>query len=516
VGQETDQHAHPPGKSQLKTRHGVSTVDGNTREITATDCALTPENAAPTVFTMLVVISDLHLNDGSAAPANISAKAFAIWMEDVLALARQNKARELVFLYLGDMVDLLRTEHWFYPKPGEPLGGREPECFPLEDRPWGDRDINRHPEQLSQACRARALAILRKIFQETSQQLACLRGDAERWKGPLDALGIPIRRLYVPGNHDRLFWVDPVIRQEILQAFAATAVPGPRPFEALLPEYGLLARHGHEWDPWNYEAFAKDRRPEDLKADDYGLTPIGDVLTTELLARLSYQVAAGLPSAVPEHIRSHVYDQLRCVEDVRPLSQALHWVLVEPATLAASYDAATQAALLSTLNREAKSIIASVMSIPFVKAWVADHDEWNLHLDEADILQDIRRLSKLLDIKRLDLVTRWAERLGAIKDEDDGKPAVHEIGDPPRARFCVYGHSHTFRHVPMGRNSSREELVYFNAGTWRPRVAQAKDQKSFASYQEMTYLVFYRTDEDLGTRSSKGLSYELWSGIMKK
>ncbi|HEX7598633.1 MAG TPA: hypothetical protein VF518_10495, partial [Polyangia bacterium] len=111
---------------------------------------------------MLVVISDLHLNDGSAAPANISAKAFAIWMEDILALARQNKARELVFLYLGDMVDLLRTEHWFYPRPGALLGGRESECFPLEDRPWGDPAINQHPKQLSQACRARSLAILRK------------------------------------------------------------------------------------------------------------------------------------------------------------------------------------------------------------------------------------------------------------------------------------------------------------------------------------------------------------------
>ena len=71
---------------------------------------------------MLVVISDLHLNDGSAAPENISAKAFAIWMAEVLSLAKHNKAQELVFLYLGDMVDLLRTEYWFLSEGRRPLG----------------------------------------------------------------------------------------------------------------------------------------------------------------------------------------------------------------------------------------------------------------------------------------------------------------------------------------------------------------------------------------------------------
>jgi len=465
---------------------------------------------------MLVVISDLHMNDGSAAPANISAKAFAIWMEEVLALARQNKAKELVFLYLGDMVDLLRTEYWYYPKPGDALGAQEGETFPLEHRPWGDPEINHHPDQLSPTCRTRAVEILRKIRQEAAVQLAYLSGEADGIKSSLAALGIPVRRYYIPGNHDRLFLVDPTVGQEMLDALGASTITGERPFEAVLPEYGLVARHGHEWDPWNYEACDEDRLPADLKAEDHKLVPIGDPITTELMARLPFAVMAHLPPEISQEVRGHVYEQLRHIEDVRPLSNALHWVLVEPASVAAGYDKATQEAILGAMNKAAKQIIADFIQIPFVKAWISKHDRWSLGFDEADRLQEIYRLSRVLNIESLDKALKAAESLGLTKEADDSRTADRELAYAPNARFCVYGHTHTFRHVPMSRNANREALVYFNAGTWRPRVAQAKDQKSFASYKEMTYLVFYRADEDLGARSSKSVSYELWNGMMKK
>jgi len=465
---------------------------------------------------MLVVISDLHLNDGSAAPENISAKAFAIWMEEVLALARQNEAKELVFLYLGDIVDLLRTEYWFYPKPGDALGAQANETFPLEHRPWGNRDINQHPDQLSPTCRMRAVEILRKIRHEAAAQFDYLNGQVDWVKSSLATLGIPIRRYYIPGNHDRLFLVDPTIRLELLQALGAATIQGDRPFEAVLPEYGLVARHGHEWDPWNFEACEESRLPAAMKADDYKLVPIGDPITTELLARLPFTVTACLPAEISNEVRGHVYDQLRHIEDVRPLSKALSWVLVEPASVAAGYDKATQEAILEAMNKAAKQIIADFIQIPFVKEWISKHDRWNLGFDEADKLQEIYRLSRVLNIKSLDKALKTAESLGLTKEDDDSRTADRELAYAPNARFCVYGHTHTFRHVPMSRNSNREDLVYFNAGTWRPRVAHAKDQKTFASYKEMTYLVFYRADEDLGTRSSKSVSYELWNGMMKK
>jgi UDP-2,3-diacylglucosamine pyrophosphatase LpxH len=465
---------------------------------------------------MLVIISDLHLNDGSAAPENISPKAFAIWMQEILALAVQNQAKELVFLYLGDMVDLLRTEYWFYPKPGEALGERQAECFPLEHRPWGVRDINQHPEGLGSECRARALQILRRTCQEAKRQLAYLRGDAEDIQPALAGLGIPVRRIYVPGNHDRLFWVDAELRQELLNAFGAEAAPAPRPFEVWMPEYGLLARHGHEWDPWNFEDGDEDGLPAQLDVSRYQMVPIGDPITTELVARLPFAVASALPATLEAAVRDHVYKQLRHVEDVRPLSQALRWVLAAPRSLSAGYDKTTQDLIIDAVDRAAKEIVAEFMRIPFVKAWIVKHDKATRILDEADKLQAIGWVAKRLHIKNVDRTLKWFEKAGLTKEADEARAADRELRQDASARFCVYGHTHNFRHVPLGNNPQQEDFVYLNSGTWRPRVAQTQDGKSFASYKEMTYLVFYRADEDLGSRQRKGLSYELWNGVMKK
>jgi UDP-2,3-diacylglucosamine pyrophosphatase LpxH len=329
-------------------------------------------------------------------------------------------------------------------------------------------------------------------------------------------LGIPIRRLYIPGNHDRLYWVDPAVRQELLDAFAAEMPPGPRPFEVVMPEYGLVARHGHEWDSWNFEDGHADGLPEQLDASRYQLVPIGDPITTELVARLPFAVAAALPASLDAAVRDQVYYQLRHVEDVRPLSQALRWVLAAPRSLGAGYDKATREAIIDAVDKAAKQIIAEFMRIPFVKAWLIKHDKATRILDEADQLQAIGWVAKKLHIRNVDRALKWFEKAGLTKPTDDVQPAARELRQAPSARFCVYGHTHDFRHVPLGSNPQREDIVYLNSGTWRPRVAQAKDGKSFASYREMTYLVFYRADEDLGSRQRKGLSYELWNGVMKK
>jgi UDP-2,3-diacylglucosamine pyrophosphatase LpxH len=465
---------------------------------------------------MLVVISDLHLNDDSAAPENINPRAFAIWMDAVIALARKNKAKELVFAYLGDMVDLLRTEYWFYPAPDVPLGAQGPEAFPLEHRPWGTRDINEHPDQLSEACRKRALAILQKICSQAKEQLAYLSGAAKGVPEELEKLGIPIRRLYVPGNHDRLFWVDRAVREGILAALGAAVVPGDRPYELALPEYGVLGRHGHEWDPWNFEAFEEGHTPKDLKADDYKLVPIGDPITTEVLARLPYEVYRALPPQLSDEIRAQVFEHLRHVEDVRPLHQVLHWVVVQPNRFTAGYDSATRDVILDTLGTVAKQLLARFMGIPFVKGWLKAHDKWSLKLDEADKIQDIYRLSRVFDIRNVSRALAIAEKLGLTAPDDEAGPAAQELGDPPRARYCIYGHTHQFEHVPFGCNANGDGFVYFNSGTWRPRVEQTRDQRGFAEFKEMTYLVFYRADEDPAERGSKGFSYELWNGIMHK
>src|SRR6266571_2617239 len=72
---------------------------------------------------MLIVISDLHLMDGTAGAHHVTPGIFRSTMVDLAAHAREAQATEITFLILGDLFDLYRTERWFE--------------YPLEQRPWG-------------------------------------------------------------------------------------------------------------------------------------------------------------------------------------------------------------------------------------------------------------------------------------------------------------------------------------------------------------------------------------------
>ena len=62
---------------------------------------------------MLVVISDLHLIDGTAGQHNprqdLFGEVFLNWLPE---LAQNRGAKEFKVLLLGDIVDLVRTERW--------------------------------------------------------------------------------------------------------------------------------------------------------------------------------------------------------------------------------------------------------------------------------------------------------------------------------------------------------------------------------------------------------------------
>jgi hypothetical protein len=100
----------------------------------------------------------------------------------------------------------------------------------------------------------------------------------------------------------------------------------------------------------------------------------------------------------------------------------------------------------------------------------------------------------------------------------DLQQAAKTAGGP---RYCVYGHTHAFAHEPVGLHADAKELVYLNSGTWRPRVLQTRDQLSFITVKEMTYLAFFSEEEDSltavkGGALAKGTSYRTWTGLMMK
>lgn len=498
---------------------------------------------------MLVIISDLHLCDGSAA-TNVPPEAFGLWLDEVLGLAQDNgenrdgqkqPVKELVLLYIGDVFDLLRTGHWFYPAPGEKLVPNPPlkENFALEDRPWGSAELNERNGKPSHACLVRAREIFARIAEECGDSLALLRGDLaglspgfRQRKGPLierlkeGLKAVKVTRLYLPGNHDRLYLHDDELATAMRKALGATAIPpekgGPHAYKDA--EYGVIARHGHEWDVWNFEAHREKQDVQVIAPDKYKLVPIGDPITTELVARLPYEMYVRLSGdARTTTLAKGVYERLMQIEDVRPLHAAITWVIDEGRRIAGDYDG--QGALVrDTLEQTIKQVMADFMQIPFVHHWLDQHDRFNLTMDEADMLQDLDRALRILDLEDVETalaIVDKVEQWGNGNDECSRGAGEERLLSDARSdhgiRYCVYGHTHTFRHEPLRCDADGNEIVYFNSGTWRPRVVRTRDKMSFVGYKDIAYLVFYSGSEDaVAGAPAKGTSYEAWHGVMLK
>jgi UDP-2,3-diacylglucosamine pyrophosphatase LpxH len=473
---------------------------------------------------MLVVLSDLHFNDGSATAENVPARAFALFLDHVLDLAEHAGARKLTLLFLGDIFDLLRTEYWFYPGPGLPLGpphtagGADP--FPLRDRPWGSTPM-------SPACEERALAIARLIVEKNGDQLEILRGQglhkltdvtlANRVAQRLVKLQAPgaastpllIERLYLPGNHDRLARLVPAVMSQFLTALGARPAPESPP-GAVSPGAGVTARHGHEHDSWNFE-------PLDLgtafppAAADYHRTPIGDPITTECLARLPYEVRARLlSSGIPTPVVTQVYQHLQGIEDVRPLSGAVRW-LAGVGRAGIWRGAPRRSEILRTIESVAGDLVPRLMDLDFTRAWARRR---LFRPGFGNVL-----LLKLAAVASRVLPLRWAAGLLGLRDRLSGllgttdpnaKAAARELAG--RTNYVAFGHTHTFRHIPLRVAGARDQ-VYLNSGTWRPRVYEALDRSGFVHAKDMTYLVFYEATE-VPVSSRAGSYYEAWNGVM--
>ncbi|MEP7220973.1 MAG: hypothetical protein ABI876_18755, partial [Bacteroidota bacterium] len=213
---------------------------------------------------MLVVISDLHFLDESAGRHNPAAGAFErIFFPHIVSLARSRGARELKLLLLGDTFDFIRTEHWF----------RDP----LEDRPWGRNGLADIPlPRPGSATERRALSILGTlpadgkkesvpedtILHRNWESLRFFREFPDRLRAELGAPDLPVEVILMPGNHDRIINLYPSVRDAVRDILGVTVARGtvegnPDGEWWYLNEYldeahGVFARHGQQFDFWNY------------------------------------------------------------------------------------------------------------------------------------------------------------------------------------------------------------------------------------------------------------------------
>lgn len=453
---------------------------------------------------MLIVLSDLHFTDGTPGDHNVKADAFAHFMHDLIALARSRGAKELVFLFLGDIFDLVRSQQWLR--------------VPLGDRPWDCAERLENPAEMSDGCRENAERILRDISSENHESIEILSGRAPGIAESLSALGIPVRHIFIPGNHDRLYNVDMRLKASIdkMLGIDPGGIEGLFPHHLESRSYGVLARHGHEFDAWNFEGWAKNRFVFD--DTDYVRIPVGEVFSAEFITRVPVAIRRRLlDEGVPASVAETVYKRLLDIDNVRPVSAVIPWIYSASAHLCrmAPWSPELREAVSEFVNKATCDTFEAFMSLPYVKAWLEARDSFLNPFDQADQLQGLHMLLRMgIGVESIAAGVAALERLGFAIEGPQRRAAPHEPAvskDDSGIHYVVYGHNHHHEVIPLSVTGGQEK-VYLNSGTWRSRCIRAENGRDFVVWKLMSYLVFYRPDEDPIGFERKGHSFQAWSG----
>lgn len=439
---------------------------------------------------MLVFISDLHFVDGTAGEHNIPWRAFDYFFEDLKAIAnsptKKGKIKEIKLVLLGDIFDLLRTEEWFAPSITE------------DQRPWGSKD---------KEIEDNALAILNKIVShkkddkgvDNAKALELIRTRLPQLKDQCGLTYAPILE-YIPGNHDRLVNKPEFneLRTRVRECLGlAKETDQLLPRLVFEPEYGVLARHGHEFDQYNYEGGTS------FTEEEYQRVPIGDPITTELIARLPYELADQLEKMTPRFPdEARIIENFQEIENVRPFSAVVEWLV---------YQVKQTGKIKEIIEDSVDAVIKRFNDLNAVKAWYERHDKWLDPFDEADKIQSVLFLLEKFKIFPMEKLLSLAIKAKDFFYKDDLLEAVpDEFYFDSRLRYVVHGHTHDPLVMPI-RTSGSGEQIYLNTGTWRSRYTKSTRDKSFVSWKNMTYVIFYKKEE----RDTPFPVFETWTGTLK-
>ena len=432
---------------------------------------------------MLVFISDLHFVDGSAGEHNVPVDAFRIFFEDIKGnvdwlIKKGRSVEEIKIVFLGDIFDLLRTEMWF-----EHRGRR----IPVSKRPWGsdEKAIERHANR-----------IFDEIIKKNQETFDLLSSELK------DEFGLPVEpeRIYVPGNHDRLCNKYQSLRKKVCRWLR---IPPCDLFDHYFedPSYGVFARHGHEYDKFNYEGGIS------YTHKDYMRVPIGDPITTELIAKIPWKIMKKREiKKLPRKEQGALKRNLQEIENVRPFSATLDWLL---------YQVKKSLHLKEVIEDAVDEVIQEFNDLEFVKKWYEHHDKWTDFCDEADKIQSVLFLLEKFKIFSLEKMMPLLERVKEVFARDDlleAAPKEYSHLDN-RIRYIVYGHTHEPLQVPLRvvEGPVPKEQVYLNTGTWRKRYRKSKEGLGFIGWKTLHYTVFYRKEE----RDTDFPAFETWTGTLK-
>ncbi len=440
---------------------------------------------------MLVVMSDLHFqdtindtitdkdNNPVTVDRNVSPDAFKEIFEEIMTTAYSNEARELIIILAGDIFDLNRSQRWLE-SDIRPYGEHTPdEWYPIAD------------------------AILKDIIKSNDRTFSIFREMARKRLNN----GVQIVFQYLPGNHDRLINLHPELRKRVKAELLGRRIPDDAGFDHVYRsnEYGVLIRHGHEYDRSNFAGNIPDKGIFNVDPADYARAPLGDYATIDIAAGLAFEyrklheddIKAGDDVHRSEVHRS-IYCKLLEFDDLRPQSDILDFLQARTADDIDVWEYLTPAA---------DNVVKKALNSKFLMSKLGT---WG----------KIIPLAKWLPTKLLP--TKFIIRL--ISSMHSGGPLPWQYAEREETlganegRYVVAGHTHSpcVEFLKLRENDGKE-LFFFDTGTWRQQIRKCQDCTTFARAKALTYVVFYSSQEDLHhTKGAKGYSFDYWSGFTKK
>ncbi len=447
---------------------------------------------------MLVLISDLHLTDGSSSET-ISPGAFHVFTRGLCQLAEAASWRSdgsyrpigrVDLVLLGDVLDTIRSARWSDSPAVRPWSGScQPELFERVGRiTAGILDHN----ELS-------LSMLRGLAQGRAVAVPPgLRNGQQANDGSPQPVQVRIH--YMVGNHDWFYHVpgpafDSLRRTIVERMGLANGHDQPFPHDAtedddllqVMRRHKVAARHGDLYDPLNFEG-------------DRDSSSLGDGIVIELVNRFAAEVERQLGGELPVATLLG----LREIDNIRPTLLVPVWI---EGLLERTCSFPSMRKLVKTIWDQ---LVDEFLEIEFVR----HRDTWS-PLDTVDGLQQVLRFSRRLSVGWASAVLAGLNRIrGSSSDSYVNHAMAEQDFRNRRAKHIVYGHTHAAETVPLDASYAEGfvlDQVYFNAGTWRRVHRQtqlAPGEHEFIASDVMSYLAFYQGDE------RKGRPYEVWSAAL--
>lgn len=477
---------------------------------------------------MLVIISDLHLGDGTTAES-IPSSAFLLFAKRLrqdahfaaVRFGRYHPIEELDLLLMGDILDPLHSTKWLYPTPDPSIENQDLSRItePGEKeyvRPWSDPKDPRFAAKLREVTHAileynkEGLEIFRKLSTGEMINFDSTDGKGGRVLNSPAKIPLRVRFHYMVGNHDWYYHLKgeeyDKIRQEIIDALGLCNPPSPFPYdlqksnpqalwkadeypeiERLFREYRVFGRHGDSFDFFNFDA---------EKGRDY--PTLGDAFTMEVCNRYPEELKRN------PNLNQEIVNKLRHITNIRPALATPLWVTGQLKKL--SQENKLQGIKESQLKRIWDDLADNFLHLGFVRQ--ADKA---FEFDLVDKMKLAVKISRVISSRQIDnLVFRLQNQSTASGDRSFARFALQEPAFLDNtARYIVYGHTHHTETIPLDYDEIGGNQIYFNSGTWHTYFDLARKdptEKKFIPYKALTYITFYKPAEH------DERNFETWTG----